>query len=133
MNYVFYARFEQANWATTSVPSGLSVPLPMVTVAEVRPAFLRKATGLDRNPVHRPTGQCSRTSLVSPYSVLRCPPTSKRPLSSLYQRKARSHALNDYYPIAMICTIMKCFERLVMAHLTSSLLSSLNPPMIPSP
>eukprot|EP00061_Rhincodon_typus_P015063 g42531.t1 len=36
-------------------------------------------------------------------------------------KKAHATCLNDYYPVDVTSIIMKCFERLVMAHINSSL------------
>eukprot|EP00061_Rhincodon_typus_P000864 g13031.t1 len=35
--------------------------------------------------------------------------------------------LNDYHPVALTSLIMKCFEKLVMAHINSSLPACLSP------
>eukprot|EP00061_Rhincodon_typus_P010230 g34360.t1 len=42
-------------------------------------------------------------------------------------RKTHAVCLNDYRPIALTSTIMKCFERLVMVHINSSLPTCLDP------
>eukprot|EP00061_Rhincodon_typus_P004878 g23649.t1 len=42
-------------------------------------------------------------------------------------KKARVMCLNNYRPVALTSLIMKCFERLVMAHINSSLPACLNP------
>ncbi|KAI3354592.1 hypothetical protein L3Q82_019091 [Scortum barcoo] len=42
-------------------------------------------------------------------------------------RKPKSSALNDYLPVALTSTIMKCFERLVKLFITSSIPDSLDP------
>ena len=36
--------------------------------------------------------------------------------------------LNDYRPIALKSVAMKCFERLVMAHINTIILETLDPP-----
>ena len=40
---------------------------------------------------------------------------------------AKAIELNDYRPIALTSAIMKCFERVVKDHITSSLSATLNP------
>ena len=42
-------------------------------------------------------------------------------------KKAKITELNDYGPIPLTSVIMKCFERLVKDHITSSLPSTLDP------
>ncbi|KAI3367303.1 hypothetical protein L3Q82_008344 [Scortum barcoo] len=50
-----------------------------------------------------------------------------RPSLSLSPRKPKSSRLNDYRPVALTSTIMKCFERLVKSFITSSIPDSLDP------
>jgi hypothetical protein len=45
----------------------------------------------------------------------------------LFSKKAKVTELNDYRPIALTSVIMKCFERLVKDHITSTLPHTLNP------
>ena len=42
-------------------------------------------------------------------------------------KKAKVTELNDSHPIALTSVIMKCFERLVKDHITSTLPSTLDP------
>ena len=42
-------------------------------------------------------------------------------------RKAKVTELNDYRPVALTSVIMKCFERLVKDHITSTLPDTLDP------
>ena len=42
-------------------------------------------------------------------------------------KKAKITELNDYRPVALTSVIMKCFERLVKDHITSTLSSTLDP------
>ncbi|XP_072432071.1 uncharacterized protein [Chiloscyllium punctatum] len=42
-------------------------------------------------------------------------------------KKAHAMCVNDYRPVALTILIMKCFERLVMAHINSSLPACLDP------
>jgi hypothetical protein len=43
------------------------------------------------------------------------------------RKKAKITELNDYCPIALTYVIMKCFERLVKDHITSTLPATLDP------
>ena len=42
-------------------------------------------------------------------------------------KNAKVNELNDYRPIALTSVIMKCFERLVKDHITSTLSDTLDP------
>ena len=42
-------------------------------------------------------------------------------------KKAKVTGLNDYHPIALMLVGMKCFERMVMAHINTIMLESLDP------
>eukprot|EP00061_Rhincodon_typus_P003142 g19394.t1 len=42
-------------------------------------------------------------------------------------KKARAMCLNDYSPVALTSIFRRCFERLVIAHINSSLPACLNP------
>jgi hypothetical protein len=42
-------------------------------------------------------------------------------------KKAKVTCLNDYRPIALTSVAMKCFERLVMAHINTIMPETLNP------
>jgi hypothetical protein len=42
-------------------------------------------------------------------------------------KKAKATCLNDYHPIALTSIAMKCFERLVMAHINTIIPESLDP------
>jgi hypothetical protein len=42
-------------------------------------------------------------------------------------KKAKVTELNDYCPVALTSVIMKCFERLVKDHITSTLPDNLDP------
>eukprot|EP00061_Rhincodon_typus_P000844 g12960.t1 len=47
-------------------------------------------------------------------------------------KKTHAMCLNDYHPTALTSTIMKCCERLVMAHINSSLPTGLDPYSLPT-
>ena len=42
-------------------------------------------------------------------------------------KEAKVTCLNDYRPVALMSVAMKCFERLVMAHINSILLDTVDP------
>ena len=45
-------------------------------------------------------------------------------------KKAKVTELNDYHPIALTSVIIKCFERPVKDHITSTLPDTLDPTLI---
>eukprot|EP00061_Rhincodon_typus_P010921 g35560.t1 len=47
-------------------------------------------------------------------------------------KKAHTMCLNDYHPVALTSIIMKCFERLIMAHINSSLPTCFIPYSLPT-
>lgn len=67
------------------------------------------------------------TSLTFVYSSLGFPTALRQPLSSESQSKIRLQAFNDDHPLALTSIFIKCFERLVMAHIHCSLQESLEP------
>eukprot|EP00061_Rhincodon_typus_P015170 g42699.t1 len=111
-------------------------PVPSVTAADIRLVFLglnpRKVVGLDGVP-GRALGSCSDqlaevfTDIFS-LSLLQAEvPTCFK--ISIFPVPKNTHAmcLNDFCPVALTSIIMKCFERLVMAHNNSSLPACLDP------
>jgi hypothetical protein len=42
-------------------------------------------------------------------------------------KEAKVTCLNDYHPVALTSVALKCFERLIMAHINSILLDTLDP------
>jgi hypothetical protein len=87
--------------------------------ADVSKAFnlfnTRKATGQDgsHNVWHL-------HSHFQPLLVPVCnPPVSSWPPSFLFPRTQKATCHNDYGPVALTSVIIKCFERLVMAHINS--------------
>ena len=55
------------------------------------------------------------------------PPCFKRATIVPVPKKAKVTELNDYCPVALTSIIMKCFERLVKHHITSTLPDTLDP------
>eukprot|EP00061_Rhincodon_typus_P017979 g46943.t1 len=106
-------------------------PAPSVTASEVRSVFLgvnpRKVMGLDGVP-----GQALRScadQLVEIFidiftlSLLQAevPTCFKKATIIPVPEKTNAVCLNDYRPVALTSIIMKCFKRLVMVHINSSL------------
>ncbi len=67
----------------------------------------------------------STPSLTSPSVRAPSPPASKTQPSSPSQEDLT--CLNDYRPVALTPSIMKCFERVVLAHIQSSMPDTLDP------
>ncbi|KAI3361567.1 hypothetical protein L3Q82_013715, partial [Scortum barcoo] len=81
--------------------------------------------------VCRPAGRC----LCRHFQHVTAPVCSPHMLQGDHhcpcpQENPKSSRLNDYRPVALTSTIMKCFERLVKSFITSSILDSLDPPLI---
>ena len=55
------------------------------------------------------------------------PHASRCPIIVPVPKKAKVTQLIDYFPVALTSVIMKCFERLVKDHITSTLLGTLDP------
>lgn len=70
--------------------------------------------------------KCSQTSLPLPMPIV-FPNCFKKPTIILVPRKNKIACLNDYHPMALISIIIKCSERLAMAHTISNLPCSLDP------
>eukprot|EP00061_Rhincodon_typus_P005127 g24255.t1 len=106
-------------------------PVPSVTVAQVRPVFLgvspRKAMGLGSVP-GRALVSCA-DQLAEGFTDIfnlsllqaKAPTSSKKTTILPVPEKTHAMCLNDYGPVALNSIIMKCFERLVMAFINSSL------------
>ncbi|KAI3375351.1 hypothetical protein L3Q82_021843 [Scortum barcoo] len=62
-----------------------------------------------------------------PGRALKSPHASRRPSIVPVPKKTKILSLNDYRPVALTSTIMKCFERLVKLFITSSIPDSLDP------
>eukprot|EP00061_Rhincodon_typus_P010985 g35669.t1 len=133
----FYAQFKQ-NGSSSVMPSPTApdTHVPSVTASDARSVFLelqpRKATGLDGVP-----GQALRSSvdqLVEAFTDIfnlfplqtEVPTCFKKTIIPI-PNKAHAMCLNDYHPVALTSIIMKFFEKLVMAHINSSLSTCLDP------
>eukprot|EP00061_Rhincodon_typus_P007638 g29535.t1 len=124
----FYARFEQnTTGMSTHSPTAPDTPIPSVTAAEVRSVFLgvnlRKATGPESVP-GQVLGSCA-DQLVEVFTDIfnlslqqaEVPTCFKTTTINPIPKKVHAMCLTDYRPIALTSIIMKCFERLVMAHI----------------
>eukprot|EP00061_Rhincodon_typus_P009457 g32987.t1 len=118
-------------------PDSPDAPVPSVTFADIRLVFLRvdqrKATG-----PHRVPSQAFRScvdQLVEVFSDIfnrsllqaKAPTCFRETTIIPVPKKAHATCLDDYCPVALTSIIMKCFERLVMAHINSSLPACLEP------
>eukprot|EP00061_Rhincodon_typus_P015629 g43407.t1 len=124
----FYAWFEQN---ASGVVSLAMTPLPSVTAADVRLVFVgvnpRKATGPDRVP-----GRALRSCVdqlaevftdIFNLSLLqaKAPTCFKKTIIISVPKKPHATCINDYHPAALTSIIMKCFGKLFVAHISSSL------------
>eukprot|EP00061_Rhincodon_typus_P008744 g31623.t1 len=122
----FCALFEQ-NTSSTVSPA-LDAPVPSVSTADLRSVFLivnsRKAMGPDGVP------GCALRSCVDQLvddftsifslSLLQAKvPTFKKTTIIPIPKKADATCLNDYRPVVLTSIIMKCFDKLVRAHINS--------------
>eukprot|EP00061_Rhincodon_typus_P003308 g19771.t1 len=138
----FNARFEQnASGAVSPAPTAHDAPVLSVTAADVRSVFLRvnprKTTGLDGVPDCIPDHalrSCADqlaevfTDIFS-HSLRQAevPTWFKKTTISPVPKKSHATCLNDYRSVALTSIVMKCFKRLVMAHINSGLPACFNP------
>ena len=136
----FFARFE-APGGPTRGGTGLSPPsgqTPVVispadtrrTLAKINP---RKAAGPDNVP-GRALQACAdelTDVLTDIFNISLCQATVPRCFKTSIivpvAKKSVVSCLNDYRPVALTPIVMKCFERLIKPHITSSLPASLDP------
>eukprot|EP00061_Rhincodon_typus_P008828 g31785.t1 len=112
-------------------PTALDTPVPSVTAADVRSVFLgvnpRNATGPESVP-SRALRSCADllaevfTDIFN-LSLLQAevPTYFKKTTIITVPKKPHATCLNDHRPVALTSISMKCFERLVMAHINFSL------------
>eukprot|EP00061_Rhincodon_typus_P008972 g32058.t1 len=133
----FYVPFKQnASGTVTSAPTAPDTPVPSVTTTDVRSVFLgvnpRKAMGPDGG-----RGQALRSCVdqlaevfteIFNLSLLQAkvPICFKKTTIIPIPKKAHAVCLNDHLPMTLTSIIAKFFERLVMAHINSSLPACLN-------
>jgi hypothetical protein len=131
----FFARFED-NTVPLTRPATKTCGLSF-TAAEVSKTFKRvnprKAAGPDGIP-SRALRACADqlagvfTDIFNQSLYQSAVPTCfKRVTIVPVPKKAKVTELNDYRPVALTSVIMKCFERLVKDHITSTLPDTLDP------
>uniref|UniRef100_A0A8K9UYS7 Reverse transcriptase domain-containing protein n=1 Tax=Oncorhynchus mykiss TaxID=8022 RepID=A0A8K9UYS7_ONCMY len=131
----FFARFED-NTVPLTRPATKTCGLSF-TAAEVSKTFKRvnprKAAGPDGIP-SRALRACADqlagvfTDIFNQSLYQSAVPTCfKRATIVPVPKKAKVTELNDYRPVALTSVIMKCFERLVKDHITSTLPDTLDP------
>ncbi|KAM9414192.1 uncharacterized protein ACWYII_025639 isoform 1-T1 [Salvelinus alpinus] len=131
----FFARFED-NTVPLTRPTTKTCGLSF-TAAEVSKTFKRvnprKAAGPDGIP-SRVLRACADqlagvfTDIFNQSLAQSAVPTCfKRATIVPVPKKAKVTELNDYRPVALTSVIMKCFERLVKDHITSTLPDTLDP------
>ncbi|KAM9432956.1 uncharacterized protein ACWYII_016820 [Salvelinus alpinus] len=134
----FYARFEASN--TEACMSASAVPGDCVitlSVADVSKTFkqvnMHKAAGPDRLP-----GRVLRafadqlagvfTDIFNMSLIESVIPTCFKQTTIVpVPKNAKATGLNDYRPVALTSVAMKCFERLVMAHINTIIPETLDP------
>ena len=134
----FFSRFEENNTTTpTKKPVNPDSTTLQLDPADVRTTLLkvnpRKAAGPDNIPgrVLRDCADSLTDVLTDIYNTSLnqaiIPASFKSTTIVPLPKKSPASSLNDYRPIALTPIMMKCFERLVKAHITSSLPSTLDP------
>eukprot|EP00061_Rhincodon_typus_P013597 g40064.t1 len=134
----FYSRFEQNTPSVaTPDPTAPDTPVPSVTALKVRSVFLgvntRKAMGPDVVPGRelRPCADQLVEAFIDIFNLsllqAKVPTCFKKTSIIPVPKKTHAMCLNDYRPIALTSIIMKCFKRLVIAHINSSLPACLDP------
>ena len=117
----FYARFEQSNTeACTRAPAVPEECVIRLSIGDVRKTFkqvnIPKATGQTdyQASVFTDIFNLSLTEIVIPTYFKQ---TNIFPVP----KKAKVTCINDYHLVAHTSVAMKCFERLVMGHISSIL------------
>lgn len=134
----FFSRFEENNTTTpTKKPVNPDSTTLQLDPADVRTTLLkvnpRKAAGPDNIPgrVLRDCADSLTDVLTDIYNTSLnqaiIPASFKATTIVPLPKKSPVSSLNDYRPIALTSIMMKCFERLVKAHLTSTLPTTLDP------
>jgi hypothetical protein len=132
-----YARFEASNTeACTRAPAVLDDCVITLSVADMNKTFkqvnIHKATGPDGLPgcvCKACTDQLSSVFTdIFNFSLIESviPKCFKQTTIVPVPKEAKVICLNDYRPVALTSVAMKCFERLVMAHINSILPETLD-------
>ena len=134
----FYARFEESNTETCIRASAVTDDcVIMLSVVDVSKTFqqvnILKAAGPEGLPGH--VLRACADQLASVFtgifnlslteSVI--PTYFKQTIIVPVPRNTKLTSLNDYRPIALTSVAMKCFERLVMAHINTIIPETLDP------
>ena len=131
----FFARFKD-NTVPLTRPATKTCGLSF-TAANMSKTFKRvnhhKAAGPDCNPSRILRAYADQLADVftdifnQSLSQSAVPTCFKRATIVPVPKKAKVTELNDYRPVALTSVIMKCFERLVKDHITSTLPDTLDP------
>ncbi|KAL0148752.1 hypothetical protein M9458_055930 [Cirrhinus mrigala] len=134
----FYSRFEtQNNTPAQKLHTSPNDQVLCLSAADIRKTLsrinLRKAAGPDNIP-GRVLRECAAqltdvlTDIFNTSLSQAVVPTCLKSTSIIpVPKKSPVSCLNDYRPIALTPIMMKCFERLVMHHIKSSLPNTLDP------
>ena len=133
----FFSRFEENNTTPTKKLVNPDSTTLQLDPADVRTTLLkvnpRKAAGPDNIPgrVLRDCADSLTDVLTDIYNTSLnqaiIPASFKATTIVPLPKKSPVSSLNDYRPIALTPIMMKCFERLVKPHLTSTLPTTLDP------
>ncbi|KAI3354475.1 hypothetical protein L3Q82_018983 [Scortum barcoo] len=134
----FYACFESTSPAVEVQKAQEDHCPPVISRADVcrtlKRINTRKAPGPDGIPRPSSQGVCRSAGrrLCRHFQHVTAPVCSPhmlqwRPSIVPGPKKTKILSLNDYRPVALTSTIMKCFERLVKSFITSSIPDSLDP------
>jgi hypothetical protein len=133
----FYARFEASNTETCmSASAVLDDCVFTLSAADVIP--------LNRSTFTRPHSQTDYQDVYSEHALTNwqvssqtffnlsltesvIPTCFKQTTIVPVPKITKVNCLNDYRPVALMSVAMKCFERLVMAHINTVILETLDP------
>ncbi|XP_062906229.1 uncharacterized protein LOC134347753 [Mobula hypostoma] len=134
----FYARFERENTTTAvKIPAAPNDPVNSVSEPNVRLSLKRVNPRKAKGPNGVP-GKALKTCANQRAGILKdtfnlslpqaeVPTCFKRATIIPVPKKNNVGCLNDYRPVLLTSTVMKCFERLVMTRLNSCLSKDLDP------
>ncbi|KAF7703588.1 hypothetical protein C0J45_1000, partial [Silurus meridionalis] len=134
----FFARFDQGTGHFTSNTDSSTAYSPLsLSTTDIYSAFsrvdARKAAGLDGIPGHVLKTCAGQLALVFT-DIFNLSLTQAKDATCLktttimpVPRHSAAECLNDFCPVALTPIAMKCFEKLVLNHLTASLPTTLDP------
>ena len=126
--HYFYARFEASNSeACMRAPAVLEDCVITLSAADVGKTFrqvnIHKAAGTDGLPGHilRACVDQLASVVTDNFSLSESviPTCFKQTIMVPVPKNTKITCLNDYRPVALASVAMKCFERLVMAHINT--------------